>query len=254
MTRLEGVAEAVDVGLGVVAGAGLLAGGYAYAAMWPASRIFGKALIAPREPSELALTFDDGPHPRWTPMLLEVLARYEVRATFFLMGRYAEGQRGLVRQMQEAGHVVGNHTWTHPNLAWTNLRVAREEMARTKGFLEDAIGAPVNYFRAPFGARRPGTLRVARQLGMVPVMWNAMAADWSATSSEQVSGRIADLVERNSRRGFASNVVLHDGGHLSLDVDRSVSVGAAELIVERFAISQLGKRRFVTVDAWGESV
>ncbi|MGD0548226.1 MAG: polysaccharide deacetylase family protein, partial [Terracidiphilus sp.] len=68
------------------AGLGLAAGGLAYAALWPGSRLFGAALIAPRRPGELALTFDDGPNPAWTLRLLELLARHEVRATFFLVG------------------------------------------------------------------------------------------------------------------------------------------------------------------------
>jgi peptidoglycan/xylan/chitin deacetylase (PgdA/CDA1 family) len=75
--------------VGAAATLGLATGGCAYAALWPASTIFGRALIAPRRPDELALTFDDGPNPAWTPQLLDVLAEHDVRATFFLVGRYA---------------------------------------------------------------------------------------------------------------------------------------------------------------------
>ncbi len=80
--------------MGAAACAGLAAGAYAYASMWPGSRIFGNALTAPRRPGELALTFDDGPNATWTPRLLDVLARHEVRATFFLLGSRAEAQPG----------------------------------------------------------------------------------------------------------------------------------------------------------------
>jgi len=87
----------ITAGLGATAALGLAAGGCAYAAMWPASQIFGSTLIAPRRPGELALTFDDGPNPAWTPRLLDVLARSEVHATFFLVGRYAQAEPALVR-------------------------------------------------------------------------------------------------------------------------------------------------------------
>ena len=75
-------------GLGSLTAAGLAFGGYAYAAMWPPSELFGPALRAPRKPSELALTFDDGPNPAWTPQLHDALASHNICATFFLLGRY----------------------------------------------------------------------------------------------------------------------------------------------------------------------
>ena len=122
------LATGVTVGLGTVAALGLAAGGCAYAAMWPGSRLFGDALIAPKRPGELALTFDDGPNPIWTPRLLDTLAESNIQATFFLVGSYAESQKELVRRIVSEGHFVGNHSWSHPNLALTcNVRV-REEL------------------------------------------------------------------------------------------------------------------------------
>ena len=96
--------------LGVAAG--LAAGGSAYAALWPASQIFGKTLLAPARPGELALTFDDGPNPLWTPRLLEILDRHKIRASFFMVGRYAQKESALVREMATAGHLIGNHSWS----------------------------------------------------------------------------------------------------------------------------------------------
>jgi peptidoglycan/xylan/chitin deacetylase (PgdA/CDA1 family) len=242
--------EILEAGSAAALGAGLAAGGYAYAAMWPASRIFGRSLIAPRAPGEIALTFDDGPHPRWTPLLLETLARHGVKATFFLIGKYGASQGPLVRRMHEAGHLIGNHTWTHPNLAVTGTRKTREELARTSAELEQIIGAPVRWFRPPFGGRRPATLRLARELGMQPVLWNAITSDWTATSPEQITPRMTSLVERHEQRGYATNIVLHDGGHLSLDVDRSASVSTAGQLIERFSAAH----RFVTLEEWTPGV
>jgi peptidoglycan/xylan/chitin deacetylase (PgdA/CDA1 family) len=238
--------QGVAIGAGAIATAGLVAGGYAYAAMWPASQLFGSTLIAPPRPGEIALTFDDGPNPAWTPRLLESLARHRVRATFFLVGRFAETEQNLTREIAAAGHLIGNHTWTHPNLALSSGSRIREELVRTRDVLEQITGARVGYFRPPFGARRPGALREARNLGMVPVMWNAMTNDWEEPDQQKIAARIATKVEAVRRRGRAANIVLHDGGHLVQGSNRGPSVGAAELLLQRFGASH----RFVAVDAW----
>ena len=239
----------ISLGIGALlaaAGAGLAVGAGAYSARWPTSQIYGRTLIAPRKPDEIALTFDDGPNPRWTPQLLDILAAHGVKATFFLIGQYAAQQPELVRRMHKAGHLIGNHTWTHPDLAITSKLQTREELTRTNGELESILGAPVKYFRPPFGSRRPATLRIARELGLTPVMWNAMAYDWNTDSPELIETRSEKLILRNGKRGKATNLLLHDGGHLTLEANRAASVSAAGLLVKRFRTTHL----FVTVAAW----
>jgi peptidoglycan/xylan/chitin deacetylase (PgdA/CDA1 family) len=241
------LSTAIETGLGVAAGLGLAAGGYAYAAMWPGSQFFGPTLIAPKRPGELALTFDDGPNPVWTPRLLETLAKHNVRATFFMVGGYAERQMDLVRQMAAAGHLIGSHSWTHPNLAMTGSAKIREELRRSKETLEQIIGQPVRFFRPPFGGRRPAALRIARQMGMTPVLWNAMTSDWKTPLAETIAAELTTKIDRLERRGWAANIVLHDGNHLDPAADRGPSVKAAGMLLERY----VGTHRFVTVDAWG---
>ena len=119
---LSSIETGVYAGLGALGAAGLACGGFAYAALWPGSQIFGKTLTAPRKRGELALTFDDGPNPAWTPQLLDVLAKHGVKATFFMVGSFAEAEPELVRRVAEAGHLIGNHSWSHPNLALTAAR------------------------------------------------------------------------------------------------------------------------------------
>jgi len=240
------LATGIYTGLGTLGAAGLAVGGCAYAAMWPGSRIFGQALIAPPQPGELALTFDDGPNPAWTPKLLDTLAEHGVRATFFMVGRYAEAEPALVRRVVEAGHLVGNHSWSHPNLAITAAGVVREQLARTSSTLEQIIGAPIRFFRPPFGGRRPVVLRIARELGMTPVLWNAITNDWSDPLADRIAQRLMSKIDRFERNGRATNIVLHDGGHLQLGVNRGPSVAAAGQIVARYGVNH----RFVTLDAW----
>ncbi len=223
-----------------------LPGATAYAAMWPGSRIFGNALIAPRRPGELALTFDDGPNATWTPRLLDVLARHQVRATFFLLGSRAEAQPGLVRRIRAESHLIGNHSWSHPNLAWSSAGRIREELTRTNEILQQMTGARPKFFRTPFGARRPAVFRIAHELGLMPVLWNAMTSDWKEPSAERIAEQLTNSVEGRRRRGRAANIVLHDGGHRDPTANREPSITAAELLIERYKRTH----RFVTLDAW----
>ena len=242
------VATEIYAGVGSAAILGLAAGGCAYAALWPASRIFGRALIAPPRPGELALTFDDGPNPACTPRLLDLLAAHDARATFFMVGCYAQAEPALVRRIAQAGHLIGNHSWSHPNLALSTPGRVRTELARTSDVLAQIIAKPVLHFRPPFGARRPYVLRVARELGMTPVLWNAITSDWSEPSADRISQRLMHRINRNQQRGLATNIVLHDGGHLEIGANREPSVTAAGMLLAHYKPTH----KFVTLDAWSE--
>ncbi len=237
---------ALESGLSTAAALGLAAGGCAYAALWPASSIFGKALIAPRRPGELALTFDDGPNPLWTPRLLEILARHQVQATFFVVGSYAQRQPELLRRMAAAGHGIGSHAWSHRNLAVTSSTKIREELKRTQQTIEQILGQPVRFFRPPFGGRRPAVFRIARQMGLTPVLWNTMTSDWKQPSAETISAQLAAKIDRLEGHGWAANIVLHDGSHLDPAAERGPSITAAEKLLERYKAGH----RFVLLDAW----
>jgi peptidoglycan/xylan/chitin deacetylase (PgdA/CDA1 family) len=234
------------VGFYVAAGAGLAAGGWAYASRWPGSDFFGRALTAPARAGEIALTFDDGPNPAWTPRLLDVLDEHGVKATFFLLGGFAQSQPDLVRRIAAGGHLIGNHSWSHPDLSRTPAKRIREELARTSGTLEQITGVPVRYFRPPFGARRPAVFRIARELGLTPVLWNAMTSDWSEPSADRIAERLARKADKLTRAGSAVNIVLHDGGHRGLGTNREPSVTAAAQLIARYKQTH----RFVTLQEW----
>lgn len=226
---------------------GLAAGGCAYASLWPTSQIFGRTLIAGDDPSQVALTFDDGPNDAATPELLEVLARHGVRATFFAIGDFARARPEIVRQVVAAGHLLGNHTMDHPRLSTQTAARVRRELAECNAALEEITGAAVKFFRPPYGARRPAVLRVARELGLVPVLWNVTGHDWEPIGVERILGNLESGIARNRRRGRGSNLLLHDGGHRGMGAARMDTVRA----VDRLLTAHRGTAtRFVTVDAW----
>jgi len=231
----------------VAAALSLGAGCWWYAAMWPESQIFGPALIAGNNPDQIALTFDDGPNDTATPMLLDVLARHGVTATFFVIGRFARQQPGLVRQLLAAGHLVGNHTMNHPWLVTQPAAAIRRELADCNAALEDVLGAPVRFFRPPFGARRPVVFRAARDLGLTPVLWNVSGNDWIPDGVEAILENLGSGLDRNRRRNRGSNILLHDGGHLRMSMPRLDTVSA----VDRLLANRRGEGiEFVTLDAW----
>jgi peptidoglycan/xylan/chitin deacetylase (PgdA/CDA1 family) len=236
----------ISASLGALAGVALATGGCAYAALWPASRIFGTSFIAPRIPSEIALTFDDGPNPVWTPRLLDILANYSVRATFFMVGSHAVSEPALVRRVVAAGHLIGNHSWSHPNLALTLSRRVEEELVRTSDTLQQIAGRRVHFFRPPFGARRPVVFRTARELGMTPVLWNAMTSDWSDPSADSIANHLIRSIDRAERSGSAANVVLHDASHVDRAAYRGPSINAVSRLAKRYKFTH----RFVTLDEW----
>jgi peptidoglycan/xylan/chitin deacetylase (PgdA/CDA1 family) len=236
---------AIEISAGLT-GLGLAAGGCAYAAYWPASQLFGTTLIAPPRPGELALTFDDGPNPAWTPRLLEILARHNLRATFFLVGSRAQAEPSLVRSILAASHLIGNHSWSHPNLALSSASRIEQELSRASQTLEQITGSPIRYFRPPFGARRPEVLRAARRLGMVPVLWNAMTSDWKNPSANAIANQLTSKIDRLQCHGHAANIVLHDGSHADPAANRASSVAAAAQLIAHYKPTH----RFVTLDAW----
>ncbi len=234
--------------IGLAGTTGLGIGGFAYASRWPTSQIFGRTLVAPRRPGQLALTFDDGPNPAWTPRLLDILAEHNVHATFFMVGKCAQSERELTRRVAEAGHLIGNHTWTHPDLSRARSANVLDELTRTSDILTEITGKPVVYFRPPFGARRPYVLKLARQLGLIPVMWNAMTTDWKEPSADKIAQVLMKKIGSNQRSGYASNIVLHDGGHRGQNADRGPSITAAAQLLDRYHRAHT----FVTLDAWTE--
>ena len=200
-----------------------------YQSMAPTGQWYGRAFSGVRPGSrQLALTFDDGPNDPHTLRLLEVLAKHEIKATFFLIGRYVQQRPDLTREIVQAGHAVGNHTFTHPLLTFKSAAEIRQELSDCNAALKDALGQPPSLFRPPFGGRRPAVLRIARELGLEPVMWNVTGFDWTAPPSAVIEQKVANQI-----RG-GDVILLHDGGHQQMGADRSQTVIATDHLITKY--------------------
>src|SRR5580700_2937567 len=130
-----------------------------YQSMAPEGQWYGRTFTGlERGSKKLALTYDDGPNDPHTLRLLEVLAKHGVRATFFVIGSYVKQRPDIVRAIVTAGHVVGNHTFTHPLLIFKSEAAMRQELSACRAAMQDATGETSNLFRPPFGGRRPAVL------------------------------------------------------------------------------------------------
>lgn len=241
---LNAAEAAVTVGAVAAAAATSL---WWYAAMAPESSLFGPQLVAGNNPKEAALTYDDGPNGDTTLRLLDVLAKHETKATFFLIGGFARQQPEIVRQLVAGGHVVGNHTVTHPVLTWQTTGRIEKELAECNAILEDITGMRPRFFRPPYGARRPVVMRIAQELGLKPVLWNTAGNDWTGLSADRILRRLQNGIRANQRRGQGSNLLLHDGGHLGLGQMRDASVEATDKLLQTANKDGI---QFVTAEAW----
>ncbi|MEV5171320.1 polysaccharide deacetylase family protein [Streptomyces flaveolus] len=163
----------------------------------------------------MVLTFDDGPNPEYTPHILDTLAKYDVRAMFFVCGECVVQNRELLARMADEGHVVGNHTWTHPLLTELNRREIRSEMESTSDAIEDSYGERPQWFRAPYGAWNRAAFQLGAEMGMEPMAWTVDTTDWM----EPGTRTIIDQVESGAAPGVV--VLSHDAGG-----DRSQTVRA----------------------------
>jgi peptidoglycan/xylan/chitin deacetylase (PgdA/CDA1 family) len=194
--------------------------------MAPTSQLYGRSFIGlPKGTKQLALTYDDGPNDPYTEHLLDVLAKANVKATFFLIGRYVKQRPDIVRRVVEAGHDIGNHTWDHPSLIWCSPAETRRQLTETQKAIADACGVRPVLFRPPFGGRRPGTFATARSLGLTPIMWSVTCYDWSATSNESIERKAHEQIKGGDV------ILLHDGSHRGFGIDRSHTVKATANLV-----------------------
>lgn len=157
---------------------------------------------------KIAITFDDGPHPVYTEELLEGLKERGVRATFFVLGEKAKEHPEIIRQMEEDGHIIGNHTYTHIQLRKSNREKFRDELVLTNEVISGITGEEVQYVRPPYGT---WDKKLEEELNMFPVLWNVDPNDWCTGNADKVTRRIVDKAKENSI------ILLHDCYQSSVD-------------------------------------
>jgi peptidoglycan/xylan/chitin deacetylase (PgdA/CDA1 family) len=227
--------------MGYLAGIGIAVAASAagYQSMAPTGQWYGRNFHRlSRGSKKVALTYDDGPNDPYTLQLLEVLARHNVKATFFMIGEFVCQRPEIARAVLEAGHAIGNHTFSHPLLIFKSASTIRRQLADCQGAMQDALGVSATIFRPPFGGRRPEVFRIARKLGLQPIMWNVTGYDWNAKSVDEIERKVT----RQMRGGDV--ILLHDGGHLEMGTDRSHTVAVTDRIIRRY---QQQGREFVTI-------
>jgi len=153
----------------------------------------------------LYLTFDDGPDPRWTPQILDLLAQARMHATFFAIGECAQREAALMRSVAAAGHAVGNHTFSHRHPWFMRSRAARAQVRDGAKALSDVLGREPALYRPPHGRARPCMTDEARLHGERMVMWDRSAIDWGWL------GTAPRIAERLARVSPGDIVLMHDG-------------------------------------------
>jgi len=169
----------------------------------------------------LALTFDDGPSET-TPALLELLARHNAKATFFMCGLNVRRLKEIAREVAAAGHEIGNHTDSHPPLSFKSPEFIYRELARAQESIFQVTNVTPNLFRAPYGVRWPGLRRAQARLGLTGVMWTAIGRDWKWPAA-----RISKLLIAQAKPGAI--LCLHDGRGVRSAPDIRATMEALEM-------------------------
>lgn len=153
------------------------------------------------EVRRIAITFDDGPHPKYTEQLLDGLKERGVHATFFVTGEHAELHPDVIKRMQEEGHLIGNHTYSHIQLRSSNQDQFREELIRTNQVIKEITGEDTIYVRPPYGSWDKS---FEQELNMIPVLWTIDPLDWCSSDASCVVSRVTVKAKENDI------ILLHD--------------------------------------------
>lgn len=146
------------------------------------------------EQRKIALTFDDGPHPYYTEQLLDGLKERGVVVTFFVTGEHAKLHPDVIKRMQEEGHLIGNHTYSHMQLTKSNREKFKEELIATNEVLKDITGEETEFVRPPYGSWDKS---FEKELNMFPVLWTVDPLDWSSRNASRITEKIVNRVEEN---------------------------------------------------------
>lgn len=164
----------------------------------------------------IALTFDDVPDPRFTPAVLDILAQYKVKATFFIVGKRAKDHPEIVRRIQREGHIIGNHSYDHPQFTKISLEHFQQQINTTEQILSDIIHYRPRLIRPPYGEITEEQLTWAKEQGYMLINWNVDSLDWKGLPKEEVKKNILSQV------GQGSIILQHAGGGIGSDLTGTI--------------------------------
>lgn len=160
----------------------------------------------PTQEKAIALTFDDGPDPAFTPEILRLLRQYRAHATFFVLGPLAEKHPALLREIVRADSEVANHGYSHQSLNRFSVRAAEEEINRTSAIIEQAVGYRPRFYRPPYGKLPQAVSRYLLSNGEVPTLWNKDTRDWNRPRAKSIAHTVL------TRLKPGAIILMHDGG------------------------------------------
>ncbi len=203
------------------------AGAAAYGAFYRNSPVFGTVLHEiPSSNNAVSLTFDDGPNPYATPLILDALGRAGVTATFFFLGRHVERWPEIASRAAAEGHQIGNHGYSHRKLHFRSPGYVRDDLSRGKRSIEATCGVTPGFFRAPHGFRSPWVTAVAHSLGERTVGWSLGVWD----TDRPGAGAIVTRTVEGARPGYI--LLLHDGDGYDPVGDRIQTAQAVPQIID----------------------
>lgn len=218
----------------VLAGLAVAHAGPGVTALGPVRRRFFPRLSGLGLADHVAVTFDDGPDPAWTPAFLEVLAAARVRATFFMLGAMAARAPRLAAEVAGAGHEVAVHGWAHRYTILRSPRAVADDLARATDAVAGATGAQPRFYRPPYGVLSSGALAAARRLGLTPVLWTCWGREWTAGATPR---SVATTLTSTLAGG--GTVLLHDSDCTSPPGSAAAGLGALPLLLEECALRRL---------------
>ena len=159
--------------------------------------------------NKIALTFDDGPHPRYTREILDILDEYHIPATFFFVGENVSYYSDTAREVAKRGHEIGNHTYSHPCASKQSEKALRDELSKCDDIIQSVTGVVPKLFRPPQGSWNQRVYDIARERDYSVILWDLDTLDWAKTPSD----KIAKYILENAKSG---NIILmhdyHSGG------------------------------------------
>ena len=168
---------------------------------------------------KIALTFDDGPNIKYTPMLLDGLKERGIKATFFLVGQWIERYPDSVRQIVDAGHEIGNHSYSHVDFVGAGEEVIRQQMEKTDALIREVTGSDPVLARVPSGSYDSRVIRLLRQEGYEVIQWDVDSIDWKKPPAKEITERILTKVQNGSI------VLFHSGAATTLEALPDVIAG-----------------------------